>query len=407
MTARLLSGVGTLDDLAAMHPDGSAVVLVRADLNVPLADGEITDELRIQSSLPTIRELRDRGHPLVVCSHLGRPDGRIEPALSLAPVARRLGELLGASVELAGDVAGEGSAARASDLEPGDVLLLENLRFDAGETSNDPDLARRLAGLADAFVQDAFGAVHRAHASVDGVTRHLPSYAGRLLELELDRLGALLDDPPRPFLAVLGGAKVSDKLLVLERLSEHVDAIAVGGAMCFTFLVAEGHDVGTSRVEDDQVDVVRDLVGRARERGVEILLPTDVIVARSFSENAEPAIVGVDDMPGEQMGLDVGPSTAAAYADRIRSAGSVFWNGPMGVFEWPAFAAGTRSVAEAMADSTALTIVGGGDSAAATRLFGLADRVSHVSTGGGASLELLEGKDLPGLAALRRTPGHH
>jgi len=403
----LLSGVPTLDDLFAAHPDGDAVVLVRADLNVPLADGVITDDLRIRASLPTLRELVVHRHPVVVCSHLGRPDGAPEAALSLAPVAERLGQLLGVPVTLAADVAGDDCQRRARKLEPGEVLLVENLRFDPGETRNDDGLARRLAGLADVFVQDAFGAVHRAHASVEGVTHHLPSHAGRLLETELAELGTLLHDPPRPLLAILGGAKISDKLTVLERLSQHVDAIAVGGAMCFTFLVAEGHDVGTSRVEPDQVDTVRELVTRARARGVDVLVPTDVVVAATFDRDAPATTVGVTDIPPDQMGLDIGPATAEAVAGAVTAARSVFWNGPMGVYEWPAFSAGTRAVAEAMAASGARTIVGGGDSAAACRLFGLAERMTHVSTGGGAALELLEGRDLPGVAALRHADPHH
>jgi phosphoglycerate kinase len=403
----LLADVPTLDDLFAGHPDGSATVLVRADLNVPLDDGRITDDLRVQAAVPTLRELLDHGHGVVVCSHLGRPAGTSDPALSLAPVATRLAELLGAPVSLTKDVAGPDSRVHVDELQAGGVVLLENLRFDPGETSNDDGLAKRLAGLADLFVQDAFGAVHRAHASVEGVTHHLPSHAGRLLEAELVQLGRLLDDPPRPFLAILGGAKVSDKLAVLERLAERVDAIAVGGAMCFTFLAAEGHDVGMSRIEDDQVDTVRDLVARARARGVDVLLPSDVVVAPEFARDAPPTTVAVGAIPSGQMGLDIGPATAAAYGEAARTAGSVFWNGPMGVFEWPAFADGTRTVADALSKAAGITIVGGGDSAAAARQFGFDQDVTHVSTGGGASLELLEGKELPGVAALRRRSAQH
>jgi phosphoglycerate kinase len=297
---------------------------------------------------------------------------------------------------------GPDARAKAEALADGEVLLLENLRWDPGETANDDGYADALASLAEVYVDDAFGAAHRAHASISGVPARLPGYAGVLLARELDVLGALLDGPARPYVAVLGGAKVSDKLTVLENLLERVDAIAVGGAMAFTFLVAEGHDVGTSRVEEDQVDTVRDLVARARERGVEVLLPSDVVVAGEFDEHAPATTVAVEQMPGDQMGLDVGPVTADVYARSIEGAGSVFWNGPMGVFEWASFAQGTRTVAEAMARAPGFTVVGGGDSAAAIRQLGLDERVDHVSTGGGASLELLEGRDLPGVVALRR-----
>ncbi len=393
----LLDGVRSVREL---DPAGRRVLL-RADLNVPLADGRVTDDLRLSSALPTLRLLLDGGAAVVMASHLGRPKGQVDPALSLVPVADRLGELLGQPVEVAADVAGEDAKRRASDLRAGEVVLLENLRFDPGEKANDDTFADALASLADAYVDDAFGAAHRAHASISGVPARLPGYAGLLLERELEVLGGLLEDPGRPYVAVLGGAKVSDKLIVLENLLQRVDAIAVGGAMCFTFLLAEGHDVGASRVEADQVDTVRRLVADARERGVTVHLPTDVVVAPSFAEDAPATAVPVAEMPDDQMGLDVGPATAEAYANAIRDAGAVFWNGPMGVFEWEAFAHGTRAVAEAMADADGFTVVGGGDSAAAIRAFGLADAVDHVSTGGGASLELLEGRVLPGVSALR------
>ena len=397
MTSELLAGVRTLPDLNA---EGKRV-FVRADLNVPLRDGAITDDLRVQSSVPTLRALLGQGASVVVASHLGRPKGEPDPASSMAAVGTRLQELLSTEVLTASDVVGEDAKAKAAALRPGQVLLLENLRWHPGETKNDDDFAAALASLADVYVDDAFGAAHRAHASISGIPARIPGYAGLLLERELDVLGGLLEDPARPYVAVLGGAKVSDKLTVLENLLERVDALAVGGAMAFTFLVAEGVDVGASRVESDQVETVGRLVAAARERGVEVLLPTDVVVAPEFAEDAPATTVEVGAIPSDQMGLDVGPQTAATYATAITGAGSVFWNGPMGVFEWDAFAAGTRTVADAIANSDAFTVVGGGDSAAAIRAFGLDDKVDHVSTGGGASLELLEGKELPGVVALR------
>jgi phosphoglycerate kinase len=398
VTSPLLDGVPTLDDLDAT----GARVFVRADLNVPLKDGEVADDLRVRSSVPTLRRLLDQDARVVVASHLGRPKGSPDPASSMAPVAARLADLLGTEVVAADDVVGDDARAKADALQPGQVLLLENLRWDAGETANDDGFAAALASFADVYVDDAFGASHRAHASISGVPARLPGYAGLLLERELEVLGGLLADPARPYVAVLGGAKVSDKLTVLGNLLERVDVLAVGGAMAFTFLVAAGVDVGASRVEQDQVDTVRDLVRQARERDVEVLLPEDLVVADRFAEDAEPATVAVGDVPGDAMGLDIGPETAGHYAEALRRAGSVFWNGPMGVFEWASFAAGTRTVAEAMAAAQGFTVVGGGDSAAAIRAFGLDEQVDHVSTGGGASLELLEGKDLPGVVALRR-----
>jgi phosphoglycerate kinase len=395
----LLEGVRTLDDLEVVP---GLRVFVRADLNVPLRDGRVTDDLRVRSSVPTLRRLLDGGARVVVASHLGRPKGAPDPASSMAPVGARLEELLGSPVAIATDVVGDDARAKAAALEDGQVLLLENLRWDAGETANDDAFAEALASFADVYVDDAFGASHRAHASISGVPARIPGYAGLLLARELEVLGGLQAAPASPYVAVLGGAKVSDKLLVLEQLLQHVDAIAVGGAMAFTFLVAEGFEVGTSRVEEDQVDTVRDLVAAARERGVEVLLPSDVVVAPTFAEDAPATTVPVAAMPDDQMGLDVGPETAGAYASAIAGAGSVFWNGPMGVFEWEPFAAGTHTVAEAVASAPGFTIVGGGDSAAAIRSFGLDEQVDHVSTGGGASLELLEGKTLPGVQALRQ-----
>jgi len=395
VTGPLLGGVPRLADLEV---EGRRV-LVRADLNVPIRDGEVADDLRITASVATLQHLLDRGAALVVCSHLGRPSGAGDPATSLRPVAQRLAELLGRPVPLASDVAGEDARARAQALRPGEVLLLENLRWEAGETSGDPELASRLAALADVYVDDAFGAAHRAHASISGVPAILPGAAGLLLQRELEVLGGLR--------AVLGGAKVSDKLVVLERLLERVDVLAVGGAMASTFLLSEGLPVGISRVEEDRAETVGHLVAAARARGVQVLLPEDLVVVTEFDRDAEAEVVDTADLPADRMSLDIGPRTAQRIAEAVSTAGAVFWNGPMGVSEWPAFAAGTRVVAEAIATSPAFTVVGGGDSAAAIRRMGLDGQVDHVSTGGGAALELLEGRALPGVEALRTTPRQH
>lgn len=376
--------------------DGVPRVLVRADLNVPLDDGRITDDLRITAAVPTIQYLRDRGAAVVLCSHLGRPGGQPAPEFSLAPVAERLSELLRTDVTLAPDVGGDESRRLAESLRAGDVLLIENLRFDPGETANDAAFVERLSGLGHAYVDDAFGASHRAHASVVGPPGRLPSAAGRLLEREVEVLGGILSDPARPFVAALGGAKVSDKLGVIDALLTKCDTLLIGGAMAFTFLVAQGHDVGESLLEADRVDHCRDLLTTGK-----IQVPTDVVIAREIDADTETRIVPARGIPEGWMGLDIGPATAIAYADAVTEAGTVLWNGPMGVFEVEPFAAGTRAVAEALADTDGFGIVGGGDSAAAVRQFGLADRVDHVSTGGGASLELLEHGDLPGLRALR------
>lgn len=371
-------------------------VLLRADFNVPLDGDTITDDGRIRAALPTIEWLRGQGAAVIACSHLGRPKGEPDPKYSLAPVARRLGELLGVDVALCPEVVGERATAMAAGLGPGDVMLLENLRFDPGETANDDAFAGALAALADCYVDDAFGAAHRAHASVVGPPARLPSAAGRLLGTEVDVLGRLLTDPERPFAVVLGGAKVSDKLAVIEALVEQCDVLLVGGAMCFTFFLAQGLEVGESLVEPDHVDACRDLLA-----GGVVRIPSDVVVAPRMAADAETRVVPAGAIPPGWMGLDIGPGTAADYADEIGGAGTVFWNGPMGVFEMEPFAAGTRTVAEAVADARGFTVVGGGDSAAAVRRFGVDDRIDHISTGGGASLEYLEQGDLPGLAALR------
>jgi 3-phosphoglycerate kinase len=376
-------------------------VMVRCDLNVPLRDGQISDDLRIRAAVPTLEALLDRGAKLVVCSHLGRPKGKVVEELRLAPVAERLGDLLDRHVTSVTEVVGD-HATRAVSSQA-DVVLLENLRFEPGETENDPRFADALAALADAYVDDAFGAVHRAHASVVGVPERLPSAAGLLLEDEVTKLEKVLQEAEHPFVAILGGAKVSDKLAVISNLMDRVDAFCIGGAMAFTLLVARGEEVGRSLVEEDQVDEVKKTLELAAERGVEILLPTDVVAASSPEEGAEHDTVRLADI-GTRLGVDIGPQTAEAFAKEIAKAKTVLWNGPMGIFEIDDYAGGTKRVAEAVADATtkgAYTVVGGGDSAAALEQLGLSDSVSHLSTGGGASLELLEGKELPGIAVLR------
>lgn len=373
--------------------------LLRADLNVPLDGGAVADEFRIRAALPTIVRLRDSGAVVIVCSHLGRPKGP-DPAFRLDPVAARLGELGGFPVRKLDAVVGPDVEAAVAAARPGDVLVLENTRFEPGETKNDPALADALAALADVFVEDAFGSVHRAHASTVGVAERLPSAAGPLLEAELRSLGALLEEPERPYVVVLGGAKVSDKLGVIESLLPRVDTLLVGGGMCFTLLAAQGIGIGDSLVERDLIERVRSLLDGPD--GGKILLPTDVVVADRFAEDADARTVPVDAIPEGWRGLDIGPLTADLFAGTLAAARSVFWNGPMGVFEWPAFRAGTEAVARAMAGSAGFTVVGGGDSVAAIRLLGLERTVSHVSTGGGAGLELLEGKTLPGVAVLER-----
>ncbi len=378
---------------------GGRTVLVRADLNVPLADGEVSDDKRIRAALPTIELLRDRGARIVLCSHLGRPKGP-DPNLSMAPVARRLGELLGADVAVAPAVVGSEVESAVSGLEPGDVLLLENTRFEAGEKRNDDALAEALAALADVYVNDAFGAAHRAHASTVGVAHRLPAYSGLLLEREVRELTAVLDDPERPMVVVLGGAKVTDKVGVIERFLEIADEILIGGAMCFSFFRAQGHETGNSLVEEDGIALAGRALELAAASDCELRLPTDLVLGASFSAETEPVELEGVDVPEGMMGLDVGPETARAYAAAIDAAGTVFWNGPMGAFELPPFAAGTRAVADAVASTSATTIVGGGDSGAALAQFGLEDEVDWLSTGGGASLELIEGKPLPGVEAL-------
>jgi phosphoglycerate kinase len=373
--------------------------LVRIDLNVPLQDGQVTDDLRLTTALPTVEWLRAKHAAVVVAGHLGRPQGAPNPKYSMAPVAKRLSELIGTEVPVAPGVVGPKVEPYVENLEPGDVLMLENLRFDPGETADDPAFATNLSALADAYVNEAFGASHRAHASIVGPPRILPSAGGRLLFREVEVLSRLLHPDERPFVAVLGGAKVSDKLGVIDALLERCDTVLVGGAMMFTFLVAQGHSVGDSLVEPEMVEECGRLLDTGRVR-----IPTDVVVARDVADEAETAVVPADAMPAGQKGLDIGPETAAAFASEIDGAALVLWNGPMGVFEVAPFASGTRAVAEAVARCPGFTVVGGGDSAAAVRGFGLGERIDHVSTGGGASLEFIEQGDLPGLRALRESP---
>lgn len=376
-------------------------VLVRVDFNVPMAEGRVSDDARMRAALPTLEALRKAGARIVLVSHLGRPKGKgPEPAYSLAPVARHLAKLVGAPVAFADDCVGAPAQAAVQALGPGEMVLLENVRFHPGEEKNDPEFSKRLATLADVFVSDAFGTAHRAHASTTGVAKLLPSCAGLLVEKEVAALGEALRVPARPFVAVLGGAKVSDKILVVQRLLEKVDALVIGGGMAFTFLAAQGHPVGKSLVEKDRVETAREILAQAKAKGIAVHLPSDVVAADAFDANAQTRVVPLASMPADWMGLDIGPQTVTQFCRVISAAHTVLWNGPMGVFEMDAFAEGTRAIGEAIAGVQGMSIVGGGDSAAAAAKFGLDHRMGHVSTGGGASLEFLEGKILPGIAAL-------
>ena len=393
-----------MPELSTLDVAGKRVFL-RCDLNVPLKDGVIKDDGRIKASLPTIQLLLEKGASLVIAAHLGRPKGEAKPELSLAPVAQRLSELLGREVKFTGEVTGASVTTAAESLKAGEILLLENIRFSAAETSKEESeravFAGELAQLADIYVGDGFGAVHRKHASVFDLPKLLPHTAGTLVAAEVQVLKKLTQNPERPYGVVLGGAKVSDKLGVIENLLGKVDVLAIGGGMVFTFLKAQGKEIGTSLVEAEMLDVVKGLIATAEKNGVKLVLPTDIVVAPAFAQDATPTVVAADAIPADQMGLDIGPVSAAAFAGEIVKCKTVFWNGPMGVFEFPNFAAGTKLVAQALTEVSGISVVGGGDSAAAVRALGFADsQFGYISTGGGASLEYLEGKELPGLQAL-------
>ena len=393
-----MANIKTIDQLDA----AGKRVLVRVDFNVPVKDGVVTDDTRIRAALPTIKKLVDDGARIVLMSHRGRPSGEgFEEEFSLRPAALRLSELLGKPVSFANDIAGEDATAKAAALKDGEILIVENLRFDKREKKNVPEFCEELAKLGEVYVNDAFGTAHRAHASTAGVASLLPAYAGYLMEKEVSTLTGMLDDPKRPFCAILGGSKVSDKIQVIEALLDKCDTLVIGGGMCFTFLLAQGYEVGTSLKEEDWVERAAGLLEKAKEKGVEFLLPVDVVCADKFAEDANIKTVPVSEIPSDMMGLDIGPETSKLYAEAVSKAKTVFWNGPMGVFEMDAFAEGTKQVALAVgANKEADTIIGGGDSVAAVNKFKLADQMTFISTGGGASMELVEGKTLPGVAAL-------
>ena len=379
-------------------------VLVRCDFNVPMEDGRITDDNRIVGALPTIKYLLAHNARVILCSHMGRPKGEFNPKYSLAPVAKRLSELLGKEVTLAADVVGPDAQAKAAALKDGEVLLLENVRFHKEEEKNDPAFAKQLASLAEIYVNDAFGTAHRAHASTAGVADFLPAGCGYLIQKEISIMGGALNNPTRPFVAILGGAKVADKLKVIENLLTKVDTLIIGGGMAYTFLAAQGKGIGTSLYDAEKLDYCKDMLKKADEKGVKLLLPVDTVVAASFPDpidaHIETEVVCSDSIPADKMGLDIGPKTRELFAEAVKAAKTVIWNGPMGVFENDELAKGTIAVAQALADSDATTIVGGGDSAAAVEKLGFADKITHISTGGGASLEFLEGLELPGIACL-------
>lgn len=375
-------------------------VLVRCDFNVPLDGGVITNDKRIVASLPTIKYLIKNGAKVILCSHLGRPKGEVVPEFSLKPVATRLSELLGQDVKMAKDVVGESAQKLASELKDGEVLLLENVRYEKGETKNDPELSKKFASLADIFVNDAFGSAHRAHSSTTGVAEFIPAVGGYLINKEIEFIGGALEAPKRPLVAILGGAKVADKIGVIVNLLDKVDTLIIGGGMAYTFMKALGHNIGNSLLDAENIDFALDMMKKAKEKGVKFLIPVDNRVGKEYNKDTEHMIVPSDDIPEGWMGLDIGPETEKLFADAIKGAGTVIWNGPMGVSEWENFASGTIAVATAVANSGAISIIGGGDSVAAVTKLGFADKMSHISTGGGASLEFLEGKELPGIAAL-------
>ena len=376
-------------------------VLVRCDFNVPMKDGKITDETRINGALPTIKYLLSKNAAVILCSHMGRPKGEFNPAFSLAPVAKRLSELLGQEVVLAADVIGEDAKAKAAALKPGEVMMIENVRFHKEEEKNDPAFAKELASMAEIYVNDAFGTAHRAHASTAGVADYLPAVCGYLIQKEISVMGKALSDPARPFTAILGGAKVSDKIGVINNLIDKVDTLIIGGGMAYTFMRALGNTTGTSICEEDKLELASDLMKKARAKGVSFLIPVDNIVAREYKEDADFMRIYSDAIPDGWMGLDIGPTTQELFTKTIAGSGTVIWNGPMGVSEWENFAAGTRAVAKAVAECGGISIIGGGDSAAACEQLGFADKITHISTGGGASLEFLEGLELPGIACLQ------
>ncbi|MBN3554363.1 phosphoglycerate kinase [Fictibacillus nanhaiensis] len=377
------------------------VVFCRVDFNVPMKDGNITDETRINAALPTIKYLTEQGAKVLLASHLGRPKGQVVEELRLTPVAERLSELLGKEVVKTDEAYGEEVEKAVANLEEGGVILLENVRFYPGEEKNDPELAQKFAALADVYVNDAFGAAHRAHASTEGIAKHLPAVSGLLMEKELEVLGKALSNPDRPFTAIIGGAKVKDKIDVIDNLLDKVDNLIIGGGLGYTFIKALGHDVGKSLLEEDKIETARGFMEKAKEKGVNFLIAEDVLVADDFSNDANTKVVAIDSIPSDWEGLDIGTKTIEKYVKVIKESKLVIWNGPMGVFEIDAFANGTRSVANALAEATdTYSVIGGGDSAAAVEKFGLADKMSHISTGGGASLEFMEGKELPGVIAL-------
>lgn len=375
-------------------------VLARMDFNVKMEDGKITNDKRIRASLPTIKYLMENGARLILCSHLGRPKGQIVPEFSLKPVAERLSELLGVPVKMADDVVGESAQKLSSELSDGEVMLIENVRYEAGETKNDEELSKKFASLADIYVNDAFGSCHRAHSSTAGVAEYLPSAVGYLIQKEIEYIGGTLENPKRPLIVILGGAKVSDKIGVITNLLDKADTLIVGGGMAYTFMKYLGHKIGTSLLEEDKVELAGQMMEEAKKKGVNFLIPVDNIAGTEYDKNTEFKTVNSDEIPDGWMGLDIGPKTREIFTNAIKGAGTVIWNGPMGVSEWENFAAGTIAVAKAIAESGAVSIIGGGDSAAAIEKLGFADKMSHISTGGGASLEFLEGKELPGIAAI-------